>query len=129
MDDEYYGTTKSVNPGRTLEQFFPGTISTCSLSEGLVPLPSGLYKNSITVGPGCVDGSGTAVTADNYRDMTGRPLYISTALLRKMGRKAGDTLEYTTYLCTDDKGTGASDNASEAFKSICSKTFTLKLTD
>ena len=112
---------KRVNPGGIVEKYFSTLPSSLNLSsDELVPIPVGVFPNSVVVGPGVVDSDGTPVTSDNYVEMIGKPLFISPVLLRKYGVKAGDNLEYTEHLCLDGEGTGI-DNPAEAGKSICNR--------
>lgn len=125
-DGLFYATSKRMNPGGMLFQMFsrfPESISVAS-SE-LIPIAHSIHANSIVVGPGIVNGNGIEITADNYREMIGQPLFVSPDLLRRYGYVCGDTAEYTEHLCCDSIGTGAHGRASEAHKSIISKTFTV----
>ena len=120
-NNELYMIGKRVNPGGIVEKYFSTLPSSLNLSsDELVPIPVGVFPNSVVVGPGVVDSDGTPVTSDNYVEMIGKPLFISPVLLRKYGVKAGDNLEYTEHLCLDGEGTGI-DNPAEAGKSICNR--------
>ena len=128
LDGEYYFTSKRMNPGGMLYQFYSKLPETISLSASkLIPIEHSLHINSVIVGPGIVDENGTEVTKDNYTQMLGKKLFIDPVKLYKYGYKSGDKVEYTEYLCCDSKGSGAHDNSSEAYKSIISKTFTVKI--
>ena len=119
--DDLYMIGKRVNPGGIVEKFFSTLPSSVSISgDDLVPLPSSVFPNSVIMGPGVVDSQGTPVTSDNYKDMAGKPLFISPVLLRKYGVKPGAELEYSEHFCLDKDGTGI-DNPAEAGKSICNK--------
>ena len=128
LDGEYYFTSKRMNPGGMLYQFYSKMPETVSLSESkLIPIKHSLHINSVIVGPGIVDENGTEVTRENYSQMLGKKLFIDPVKLYKYGFQPGDSIEYTEHLCCDSKGSGAHDNASEAYKSIISKTFTVKI--
>ncbi len=128
LDGEYHFTTKQMNPGSTLYQFYSKLPETISLSESkLIPIEHSLHINSVIVGPGIVDENGTEVTKENYTQMLGKKLFIDPVKLYKYGFQPGDSIEYTEHLCCDSKGSGAQDKASEAYKSIVSKTFTVKI--
>lgn len=128
LDGEYHFTTKQMNPGGTLYQFYSKLPETISMSGNyFIPIEHSLHINSVIVGPGIVDENGTEVTKDNYTQMLGKKLFIDPVKLYKYGHKAGDSIEYTEHLCCDSKGSGAQDKASEAYKSIVSKTFTVKI--
>ncbi len=128
LDGEYYFTSKRMNPGGMLYQFYSKLPTSVSMAGSkLVPIEHSLHINSVIVGPGIVDENGTEVTKDNYTQMLGKKLFIDPVKLYKYGHKAGDSIEYTEHLCCDSKGSGAQDKASEAYKSIISKTFTVKI--
>lgn len=128
LDGEYHFMTKQMNPGGTLYQFFSKMPETVSLSGNkLIPIGHSLHINSVIVGPGIVDENGTEVTKANYTQMLGKKLFIDPVKLYKYGHKSGDSIEYTEHLCCDSKGSGAQDKASEAYKSIISETFTVKI--
>lgn len=128
LDGEYHFTTRQMNPGGTLYQFYSKMPETVSMSDSnLIPIEHSLHINSVIVGPGIVDENGTEVTKENYTKMLGKNLFIDPVKLYKYGLKSGDSIEYTEHLCCDSKGSGAQDKASEAYKSIISKTFTVKI--
>lgn len=128
LDEKYLFTAKRMYPGGAISQFYSTLPQSVSVSSGtLVPIEHGLFLNSIVIGPGVVDAGGTEVTQENYHEMLGKKLFIDPSKLYKYGYKTGDAVEYTEHLCCDALGTGAMDNAAEAYKSISSKTFSISV--